>query len=103
MKKLLIATLIATLSFNASAAEQDGKLSCDTLAEVTEMIMSARQLGVPLDDVLKIDKGNIPGFRFFTLEAYKFQIYESELMKKVTADKYSNMWLVRCLEHDLSK
>lgn len=74
--------------------------SCNTVALMAEKVMTVRQNGANLSDVLSIFEGNTPtakGGRAMAKEAFALPRYMTEKHKAVTVEEFRTRWHLKCL------
>ena len=101
MKKLITAAaIIASTTANAYYVEN---LPCSSIALHAEVIMRARQTGVPLSKMLEIArKGNIASLNASSeemmLDAYGFEVYTFDSVKQKAISGFRDFAERRCLK-----
>lgn len=98
-----IAAMTLAMFFAANVADaQLTTETCQTLSELAQTIMGARQTGVPLTNMISLVEQNEEPFKSFyktlVMEAYKKPRYHTERMQTSETTDYSNQVLLECLE-----
>lgn len=94
-----------TLAMLLAASGADAQLttkSCQTLSDLAQTIMGARQTGVPLTNMISLVEQNEEPFKSIyktlVMEAYKKPRYHTERMQTSETTDYSNQVLLECLK-----
>ena len=101
MKKLIAATAIALAACAPAVAEEEVSTAewCGTLHGLAEQVMSARQSGVPMPEVMTIAEGS-PAMESMTMAAYDEPRYTTEsVQQRVIVDFANDVYRI-CLEEN---
>ncbi|UKL14742.1 hypothetical protein C121_9 [Stenotrophomonas phage C121] len=93
--KYIIFAVLALFSFNAAAGitKQD---MCESDEALARSIMSARQNGVPIAEVMKIIKDD--KWQQYVLLAYEESMFVSEEFKNRAINEYANAAYMVCMK-----
>lgn len=95
MKKLILLTL---LSFNLAAEDKkEEPVSCETISILAETIMSARQQGVAMSDIINLGKDD-KLLKILTIEAYEKPRYSTQKNQDQTTQDFKNDVYLECLK-----
>lgn len=98
MKRLLLAVPLM-MALNAPAQSQVSKF-CNDIYELSRQVMSARQNGVSLPEMLnllaKIESGSM--YKPMIIHAFELSIYSTDEYKQSVIDEFSNEYLLQCLK-----
>ena len=94
MKRLILAAALL-MPLSATAEERS---VCEMVTEESNLIMQARQAGVPLKDTLKHYESG-PAFKQIILDAYKIPAMPNEELKRKYIQRFEDKWLLHCLNN----
>lgn len=99
MHNLIIATLLALITFNTYAISPEKIGYCKAYSELAEVIMTARQDGVPMEDLLMaINKASVDtGSTYLVTSAYRQHRYSSTLDKQIAIDEFTVGIMAQCV------
>lgn len=104
MKKLILAATLAVASLSANATKTDEKQSqCESMYEYAEIIMNARQNGLPMKKMRELvkktdDKSMIKIGNSLIEWAYSEPKYNSEELQKYSTNKFAEEAYYGCKE-----
>jgi len=101
MKTFITAALIAAFPFAASSQD----LTCADFGDMAENIMTARQNGVPLSQLMDA-LGELRSFELFeklVMLAYQEPRYSTKAVQNSTIEDYRNLWELGCYSSDYGK
>lgn len=101
MKNFIIAALITVFPFAASSQD----LTCADFGQLAENIMTARQNGVPLSQLMELlgELRSIELFEKLVMEAYEQPRYSTKAVQNSTIEDYRNLWELGCYSSDYGK
>ena len=102
MKKSMIAlTLLAAVGFAPAHAEQAQTTHqrCSVISELAEVIMNARQAGVPMRTTMEL-AGEDKASQAMVSQAYSQPLWSSEEYKIRAATEHANKWYLACIRAD---
>lgn len=104
MKKLILAATLAVVSLSANATKTDEKQEqCESMYEYAEIIMNARQNGLPMTKMKELvkntnDKQMIKIGKSLIEWAYSEPKYQSEELQKYSTNKFAEEAYYACKE-----
>jgi hypothetical protein len=90
--KLIIFIILTAYSFASSGSE-----FCSKVAEASEAVMEARQVGVKASTLIE-HAGESKLNLMIIQDAYSQTLYSTEKYKKSAITEFSNKWLMLCLK-----
>jgi len=99
MHRLIIVTLLTLITFNTYAISPEKISYCKAYSELAEVIMTARQDGVPMEDLLMaINKAKVDtGSSYLVTSAYRYHRYSSTLDVKLAIEEFSVDMMAQCV------
>lgn len=99
MNKLITAVIFTLITFNTYAISPERISYCKAYSELAEVIMTARQNGVPMEDLLMaINKAKVDtGSTYLVTSAYHQHRYSSTLDKQIAIDKFAVDIMTQCV------
>lgn len=91
---------LVTLSMASPAGASKLEDSCNTAALIAEKVMTVRQNGASLSEVLSIFEGDTPtdrGGRAMAKEAFSLPRYTTEKHQTLTVQEFRTRWHLKCL------
>ena len=95
MKKLLTTLLILT-SLNSFAMQPEKIDYCNNFAELGEVIMQARQNGVPIQELLTKITGDKTSSYILT-SAYVYKIYPTDRQRAIVVRDFKELMFLQCI------
>lgn len=95
MNRAFLSGLALTLAATPALADD----TCDTAEEIARTAMEARQVGVPLADMVRAADGN-PLLIEISKEAYRHPQYRTDSYQKQVINEFASEVYLLCLEDD---
>ena len=93
MKKSILICILA-LGLSVPALAEDKCKKIETLAEV---VMDARQRGVPASKMMELVDGN-PLVRAIVLDSFKTSTYSTESVRRKVIREFKDKWYIWCIK-----
>ncbi|MCB5199055.1 hypothetical protein LGQ03_07365 [Loktanella sp. TSTF-M6] len=93
---LMLSASFATESF-AQDGSADERASCANYGDLAESIMSNRQLGIALSQMMAVSEGN-ETFEMMVMRAYDVPQFSSEGMRSDAASRFRNEIEIECFK-----
>ena len=108
MKKLIVLiSILVMVPWNASADLFSTEDGCRQVAEIANIIMTARQGGVPMKVIVSAGEGRSAGERVLLIGmasiAYNQPKYSTESYQQNAIIEFENLWYNRCMMKVLEK
>jgi hypothetical protein len=107
MKRFLkrFSTLLVVVFATAAQAQltPQAKEYCESVSGLAYSIMSNRQSGVAMSEVLKVDKDDDKVFQHMVLEAYKSPRYVTPEVQMQSKEDFRDKWHLRCVRSLMAK
>lgn len=87
--------MICLLAFSSVSIAEE--VTCEDIGELSEKIMEARQLNIPISNLLKPVNGN-ELFTTIILDAYESTAFRAEENRKDAAARFRNKWELACIK-----
>lgn len=99
MYKLITAVLLTFITFNTYAISPEKISYCKAYSELAEVIMTARQDGIPMEDLLMaINKAKVDtGSTHLVTSAYRQHRYSRTLDVKLAIDQFTIDMMAQCV------
>lgn len=85
-----------------SAASAKDSVGCELIGDLAEVIMEARQAGVPVSGVLKKVAGSAPQEKMVML-AWAVPMYQSEEYQQRAVQEFRERWELPCFRAEQKK
>ncbi len=97
MKKLVLAITLAALSTSAFASEPvPMKETCSSIAEVARVTMTARQVGIPMRQLMGPAEDST--IIDIITEAYGHPAYRTSEVQEKTIQDFEDLWYLKCVK-----
>ena len=97
MKKLLLAIALSTVLTAPVYAKAKKPMSCDTMAMLANVIMTARQNGYSLAKRMDMVKGD-KLLESMSMMAYDVPRFSTDKFQRRAVEKFENKWMLACLK-----
>ena len=94
---LMAAAVIGCAPANADTQPVDVANSCSSISTLAETIMTSRQAGVPMRDIVAIANGNST-VELIIQQAYSQSLWRSKGLKQRAITEFSNDWYKSCMQ-----
>lgn len=97
MKVLFLSIIV--LLFSSLAYSVDYRAdSCLDIEQKARIIMQARQLGFPIQEVFDPEGREV--YKYIVADAYQIGMIKSEYYRTIEVIHFSKTWYYRCMEHN---
>lgn len=97
MKRTCGVALALLVSWAGAAWSADDADPCINQAAIAEMIMQARQLGMPMTEVMAyFPEGDLG--RVMVRDAYSFSRYHNDRVRQIAIEQFRDSWAAACYD-----